>query len=108
MGILGKSTSFISVKEDIINVEGSSNKGLVVGNGSGNRAARSILVGRNNRSRTSLGTSVARKSGNSPEALINRTNVEVNLDFVILYITILPHLSVYFMLQGSRLYLKPS
>jgi hypothetical protein len=105
MRILGKSTSFISVKEDIVDVERGSNKGLVVSNGSRDRAARSILGARSNRAR---GGSVAGKSGDSPEALINRTNVEINFYFVILYITILPHLSVYFMFQGSRLYLKPS
>jgi hypothetical protein len=51
---------------------------------------------------------VARQCGNSPQALINRADIKVNFYFVILYITILPHLSVYFMFLGSRLYLKPS
>jgi hypothetical protein len=51
---------------------------------------------------------VARQCGDSPQALINRADVKVNFNFVILYITILPHLSVYFMFLGSRLYLKPS
>ena len=105
MRILSKSTSFISVKEDIVDVERGSNKRLIVGNGSRNRTAWSVLgVGSN---RASSGR-VTRECGDSPKALINRTNIKVNLYFVILYITILPHLSVYFMLQGSRLYLKPS
>ena len=51
VGVLGESASLVSVKEDIVDVEGSSNKGLVVGNGSRNRATRSILGRRSNRAR---------------------------------------------------------
>ena len=61
------------------------------------------------RSRDRVGSiGVARQCGNGPQALINRADIKVDFYFVILYITILPHLSVYFMFLGSRLYLKPS
>ena len=93
MGVLGKSTALISVEENIIDIERSSDERLVIGNSSSCGLASSII---------------AVKGGNCPETLINRTNIEVDLDFVILHITILPHLSVYFVLQGNRLYLKPS
>jgi len=58
---------------------------------------------------TTVRVSVAVEGCNGPEALINRADVKVDFNFVILYITILPHLSVYFYItRGSRLYLKLS
>jgi hypothetical protein len=80
MGILGKSTALISVEENIVNIERSSDERLVIGDSSASGFASSII---------------AVKGGDGPETLINRTNIEVNFDFVILHITILPHLSVY-------------
>jgi len=65
--VLGHTTALISVKEDVVNVERSSYERLVVSDGY-------------------LGTSgvVAIKRINSPEALINRTKVDVNLNLVVL------------------------
>jgi len=101
--ILGESAALISIKEDVVNIEGSSNKRLIVCNNSSDRGSNSVLGSR-------VGTiGVAVKGCNGPKTLINRTNIKVNFDFVILYITILPHLSVYFYVtRGSRLYLKLS
>ena len=76
--ILCHSAALVSVKEDVVDVEGSSNNGLIVSNGGRNRAASSVLVGKDRRTR------VAGKSGDSPQALINRTDVKVDLDFVVL------------------------
>ena len=89
--ILGKSASFISVQEDIVNIQRGSNQGLVVGNSSRNRATWSILVSLvgsrgltiNNRlSRSSTG--VAGQGSNSPQAFINGSDIQVDLDFMIL------------------------
>jgi hypothetical protein len=101
--VLGESAALISIKEDIVNIERSSNKRLVVGNNSSDRCGN-IVLGSSSRT-----CGVAVKGSNSPETLINRTDIKVNFNFVILYITILPHLSVYFYItRGSRLYLKLS
>jgi len=64
--VLGHLSALISIKEDIINVERSSNKRLLVGKGSSLRSVSS------------------RKGVNSPETLTNRAKIEVNLDFVVL------------------------
>jgi hypothetical protein len=77
--VLSHSAALISVKEHVINVQRGSNKGLVVGNGGRDRASNSVLT-----SRTSVRVGVAVKGGNSPETLINRTDIKVNLDFVVL------------------------
>jgi len=77
MGVLGELATFVSVQEDIVNVEGSSNKGLLVGSG------RSLVSG---------GSSNVL---DSPEALANRTEINVNLDFVVLYEPLIPLLSEY-------------
>jgi hypothetical protein len=76
MGVLGHSAAFVSVKEHIIDIERSSNKRLVVSNGSSNRSAsRELLTG---------GRVSTVERGNSPQALINRSDVKVNLDLVVL------------------------
>jgi hypothetical protein len=77
--VLGHSAALISVKEHVINVQRGSNKGLVVGNGGRNRAADSVLT-----SRTRVRVGVAVKGGNSPETLVNRTDIKVDLDLVVL------------------------
>ena len=101
--VLGESAALISIKEDVVNVEGSSNKRLVVCNHSGDRGRNAELLG------SIVRVDVAVKGCNGPETLINRADVKVDFDFVILYITILPHLSVYFYItRGIRLYLKLS
>jgi len=75
--VLGHLSALISIKEDIINVERSSNKRLLVGKGSSLRSVSS------------------RKGVNSPETLTNRAKIEVNLDFVVLYEPLIPPLSGY-------------
>ena len=103
VGILGESATLISIKEDVVNIERSGNKRLVVGNNSCNRGSNRVLSSR------VRAVGVAVKRCNSPKTLINRTNIKVDFNFVILYITILPHLSMYFYItRGSRLYLKLS
>jgi hypothetical protein len=77
--VLCHSAALVSVKEDVVDVEGSSNNGLIVSNGGRNRAASSVLVGNVDRR-----TRVAGKSCDSPQALINGTDVKVDLDFVVL------------------------
>jgi len=68
--VLGHASALISVKEDIVNVERSSNKRLVVGSG-----YLDIFV---------TIASITVKIIYSPQALINGTDVKVDLDFVIL------------------------
>jgi len=46
MGVLGKTAALISVKEDVVNIQRGSNKGLVVGNGGRNGGANGVLVDR--------------------------------------------------------------
>jgi hypothetical protein len=77
--ILGHSAALISIQEDIVNVQRGSNQRLIVGNGSRNRASNRVLT-----NRTSVGVGVAVQCGNSPQALINRTDIKVDLDLVVL------------------------
>jgi len=79
VGILGHTTALISVKENVVNVEGSSYDGLVVSDGGGHRAASSVLV-----SSVDGRTRVAGKSSDSPQALVDGANVKVDLNLVIL------------------------
>jgi len=79
VGVLGHSAALISIQEDIVDVEGSSNQRLVVGDGGRDSLARGKLTGI-----TSGGVGVAAQGGDSPQALINRTNIKVNLDLVVL------------------------
>jgi hypothetical protein len=104
MGVLGHLSALIGIQEDEINVDRSGNKGLLVGRGD------------------SLGSSTGNGSQvlNSPQALANRSEINVNLDLVILYITYTPPFGVFISISvlinvlhtetllGSRLYLKPS
>ena len=92
MGVLGKSSALVSVQKHIINVQRGSNQRLVISNGGRHRAARSVLVGSiGSRSLTfrNIGMSrgfsrVARQGGDSPQALINRADIKINLDLVVL------------------------
>jgi len=70
VGILSHTSALISVQEDIVDVEGCSNQRLVI-SGVNTTTFGKIVRG-------------AVKRTDSPQALINRTNIEVNLDFVIL------------------------
>jgi hypothetical protein len=79
VGVLGHSAALISVQEDIVNVEGGSNQRLVVGDG-----GRDSLSGGELGGLTSSGVGVAAQGSDSPQALINRTNIKVNLDLVVL------------------------
>ena len=81
VGVLGHSAALISIQEDIVDVEGSSNQRLVVGDG-GRDSFASGKLGRIGV--TSNGVDVAAQGGDSPQALINRTNIKVNLDLVVL------------------------
>ena len=91
--------------EDIVNIEGSSNKRL--------------LVSTSDRFDTRGGGEVI----DGPETLANRTEIKVDLNFVILYESLIPSLSGYLLAfsyainhikniqehkPGARLYLKPS
>ena len=66
VGVLGHTSALIGVEEDVVNVEGSGDEGLVVGGGD--------LGGR----RASV------EGGHSPQALLNGADIKVNLDLVIL------------------------
>jgi hypothetical protein len=79
MGVLGHSAALIGVKEDIVNVQRGSNQRLIVGNGGRDRATSGELT-----IRTRVRIGVAVQGGNSPQALINRSDIKVDLDFVIL------------------------
>ena len=103
VGVLGHLSALIGIQEDEINVDRGSNKGLLVGrsDGDGSRGASNDVL-------------------DSPQALTNRSEIDVNLDLVILYITYTPPFGVFIgisvlinvlhteTLPGSRLYLKPS
>ena len=65
----GPSAALIGVKEDIVDIEGSSNKGLVVGDG-----GQVLAPWHHHRS----------ECGDSPEALINGAKIKVDLDLVVL------------------------
>ena len=83
VGVLGHSATLVGVKEHVIDIEGSSNQGLVVGDGSRHGLARGSLSSIGNLS--SLGSiAVAVEGGHSPQALINRADVKVDLDLVVL------------------------
>ena len=79
MRVLCHSTALISVQKDVVNVEGSSDQRLIVSNGGRDWATDRVLT-----SRSSVGVGVAVKGGNSPKTLINRTNIKVDLDLVVL------------------------
>ena len=88
VGVLGHSATLVGVKEDVVDIEGSSNQGLVVGDGSRHGLARGSLSSSGNLSSSSgssLGSlAVAVEGGHSPQALINRADVKVDLDLVVL------------------------
>ena len=66
VGVLRHLPALISVEEDVVNVEGGRNKGLLVGRGDLRRGGGS------------------EKGANRPEALADGAKVEVNLDLVVL------------------------
>jgi hypothetical protein len=70
MGILGHASALISVQEDVVDVERGSDERLVVG------GVDTATVGRV--------AGAAAEGADSPQALINGANIEVNFDLVIL------------------------
>ena len=79
VGVLGHSAALIRVQEHVVNVQRGSNQRLVVGNCGRDRASNSVLA-----FSTFVGLRVAVQGGNSPQALINRADVKVDLDLMIL------------------------
>ena len=75
--VLGHLAALISVEEDVVDVERSGNKGLLVGCGD------------------RLGSSCSSEAADGPEALAKRADVKVDLDLVILYESLIPPLSGY-------------
>ena len=66
VGVLGHLATLIRIKEDVVNIEGGSNKGLLIGLGNRDSAG---------------GTG---KGLDGPEALTNRLEIDVDLDLVVL------------------------
>ncbi len=66
VGVLRHLPALISVKEDVVNVEGGRNKGLLVGRGDRHRAGRGV------------------DGVNRPEALADGAEIKVDLDLVVL------------------------
>jgi hypothetical protein len=79
VGVLGHLAALIRVEEDIVDVEGGSNKGLLVG-----------LGDRGGASGNAKGEGL-----DGPEALTNGADVKVDLDLVVLYEPLIPSLSGY-------------
>ena len=79
VGVLGHLSSLVSIQEDEINVDRGGNEGLLVG--SGDSEGRSGGEGN--------------QILDSPQALANRSEINVNLDLVILYITYTPPFGVF-------------
>jgi hypothetical protein len=73
VGVLGHASALIGIQEDVVDIERGSNEGLVVGSVDTTTGSRSTRVG-----------IAAAERTNSPQALINGTNIKVNLDFVVL------------------------
>ena len=67
VGVLGHLAALVSVEEDVVDVEGGSNKGLLVGGGGGDSAGGAAADVRH-----------------GPEALTNGAEVNVDLDLVVL------------------------
>jgi hypothetical protein len=79
VGVLRHLSAFISVEENVIDVEGSSNKGLLVSKG-----GRDGTSGRG-----------GSEGLDRPENLTDGAEINVDLDFVVLYEPLIPSLSRY-------------
>ena len=75
VGVLGHASALISVEEDIVDVEGGRNKGLLV---------RRLDIDGLSSTRGERSTSRVRERGDGPEALVNRAQIKVDLDLVVL------------------------
>jgi hypothetical protein len=91
VGVLGESSALVSVQEHIVNVQRGSDQRLVIGDGSRDGLTGVVLVGSISRRGLASssggvgnGTRVARQGSNSPQALINRADIKVDLDLVVL------------------------
>jgi hypothetical protein len=67
MGVLGHLSALVSIQEDEVNIDRGGNKGLLVGSGDGLRSTGGV-----------------RQRLDSPQALTNGSEVDVNLDLVVL------------------------
>jgi hypothetical protein len=79
VGVLSHLSALVSIQEDEINVDRGGNKGLLVGSGDGQRGT----------------CGVSNNVSDSPQALANGSEIDVNLDLVILYITYTPPFGVF-------------
>jgi hypothetical protein len=79
VGVLGHLAALIRVEEDVINIEGGGNKGLLVSLGH----------------RLGASGDTSGKGLDGPEALANGAEIKVDLDFVVLYEPLIPSLSRY-------------
>jgi len=73
MGVLSHLAALVSVEEHIVDVQRCRHQGLLVGEG-----------------RRHGGAGDTRQGGDSPEALAHRADIEVDLNFVVLYTTLYP------------------
>jgi hypothetical protein len=69
VGVLGHTSTLISVQEHVVNVEGGSDEGLVVSGSDLHSSGTASDVG---------------ETGHSPQALLNRADIKVDLDLVVL------------------------
>jgi hypothetical protein len=76
VGVLGHASALIRVEEHIVNVEGGRNKGLLVSSLNINSLSSTRVE--------SVTTSIIREGGDGPEALIDRAEIKVDLDLVVL------------------------
>jgi hypothetical protein len=83
--ILSHLAALIRVQEDVVNVQGGSNKGLLVS--LGDRDGVSTCVG---------------DTVDGPQALTNGAEIDVDLDLVILYESLIPSLSGYLSAFSNR------
>ena len=77
--VLGHAATLIRIEEDIVDVEGGGNEGLIVGNRGRDGLSNRILG-----TRGVIRALMAVERGDGPEALINRANIKVDLDLVVL------------------------
>ena len=96
MWVLCHTTAFVRIEKHVINIKRSSYEWLIVGNGGRNRVARRV-------SRVRTG-----ERCNCPQTLVNWANIEIDFNFVILYITLYPTFRCISCNRGSSTYLKPS
>ena len=78
VGLLGEASALVGVKEHVIDVKGSGDQRLVVGDGGGHGGSGLEVGG------LALGSCGATEGGDGPQALVDGTNVEVDFDFVVL------------------------